>query len=73
MAMPKSVRIVDVGPRDGLQSEPGTVPTEVKVELIHQLANAGIPAVEAGAFVEQLTHSRQRALAVDESAQRLLQ
>ena len=51
MAMPKQVRIVDVGPRDGLQAEPGTVPTEAKVELIHRLANAGIPAVEAGAFV----------------------
>ena len=51
MAMPKQVRIVDVGPRDGLQAEPGTVPTEAKVALIHRLANAGIPAVEAGAFV----------------------
>ncbi|MFT5181258.1 MAG: hydroxymethylglutaryl-CoA lyase [Alphaproteobacteria bacterium] len=51
MAMPKQVRIVDVGPRDGLQAEPGMVPTEVKIELIHRLANAGIPAVEAGAFV----------------------
>ena len=51
MVMPNQVRIVDVGPRDGLQSEPGTVPTEVKVELIHRLADAGIPAVEAGAFV----------------------
>ncbi len=49
--MPKQVRIVDVGPRDGLQSEPQTVPVEVKVELIQRLANAGIPAVEAGAFV----------------------
>jgi len=51
MAMPKQVRIVDVGPRDGLQSEPGTVPTEAKVELIQRLADAGIPVVEAGAFV----------------------
>ena len=51
MAMPKKVRIVDVGPRDGLQAEPGRVPTEVKIELIHRLADAGIPAVEAGAFV----------------------
>jgi hydroxymethylglutaryl-CoA lyase len=51
MAMPKQVRIVDVGPRDGLQAEPGMVPTEVKIELIQRLADAGIPAVEAGAFV----------------------
>jgi isopropylmalate/homocitrate/citramalate synthase len=51
MTLPKQVRIVDVGPRDGLQAEPGMVPTEAKVELIHRLADAGIPAVEAGAFV----------------------
>ncbi len=51
MAMPRSVRIVDVGPRDGLQSEPGTVPAEIKIGLIHRLADAGIPAIEAGAFV----------------------
>jgi isopropylmalate/homocitrate/citramalate synthase len=51
MAMPRSVRIVDVGPRDGLQSELCTVPTDVKIELIQRLANAGIPAVEAGALV----------------------
>jgi hydroxymethylglutaryl-CoA lyase len=45
------VKIVEVGPRDGLQNEPGTVPTEVKVELIERLADAGLPAVEATAFV----------------------
>jgi hydroxymethylglutaryl-CoA lyase len=47
----KSVRIVEVGPRDGLQNEPGEVPTEVKLELIERLADAGLPAVEATAFV----------------------
>jgi hydroxymethylglutaryl-CoA lyase len=46
-----SVKIVEVGPRDGLQNERGTVPTEVKVELIERLAGAGLPAVEATAFV----------------------
>jgi hydroxymethylglutaryl-CoA lyase len=46
-----SARIVDVGPRDGLQNEPGEVPTEVKLELIERLANAGLSAVEATAFV----------------------
>jgi hydroxymethylglutaryl-CoA lyase len=46
-----SVRIVDVGPRDGLQNEPGEVPTEVKLELIERLADAGLSAVEATAFV----------------------
>ena len=46
-----SVRIVEVGPRDGLQNEKGEVPTAVKVELIERLADAGLPAVEATAFV----------------------
>ncbi len=46
-----SVRIVEVGPRDGLQNEPGSVPTEVKIELIERLADAGLSAVEATAFV----------------------
>jgi hydroxymethylglutaryl-CoA lyase len=47
----KHVKIVEVGPRDGLQNEPGEVPTAVKVELIERLADAGLPAVEATAFV----------------------
>ena len=46
-----AVRIVEVGPRDGLQNEKALVPTGVKVELIERLAAAGLPAVEAGAFV----------------------
>jgi hydroxymethylglutaryl-CoA lyase len=50
-AMPKKVRIVDVGPRDGLQNEKMEVPTQVKLELIARLADAGLPAVEATAFV----------------------
>ena len=45
------VKIVEVGPRDGLQNEPGELPTAVKVELIERLAEAGLPAVEATAFV----------------------
>src|ERR1041385_888596 len=45
------VKIVEVGPRDGLQNEPREVPTEVKLELIERLADAGLPAVEATAFV----------------------
>ncbi|MFN0316105.1 MAG: hydroxymethylglutaryl-CoA lyase [Burkholderiales bacterium] len=51
MDLPKKVRLVDVGPRDGLQNEPSVVPTEAKVELIHRLANAGLPSVEATSFV----------------------
>jgi hydroxymethylglutaryl-CoA lyase len=49
--MTTSVRLVEVGPRDGLQNEPHEVPTTVKVELIERLADAGLPAVEATAFV----------------------
>src|SRR5689334_14315099 len=45
------VRLVEVGPRDGLQNEKSEVPTAVKVELIERLADAGLPAVEATAFV----------------------
>ena len=49
--MTPSVRIVEVGPRDGLQNEPGEVATAVKVELIERLADAGLGTVEATAFV----------------------
>jgi hydroxymethylglutaryl-CoA lyase len=48
---PKHVRIVEVGPRDGLQNEPRAVPTEVKLELIEKLARARLKAIEATAFV----------------------
>jgi hydroxymethylglutaryl-CoA lyase len=48
---PDFVKIVEVGPRDGLQNEPGEVPTEVKLELIERLADAGVRSVEAPAFV----------------------
>jgi len=51
MALPQWVRIVEVGPRDGLQNEKQEVPTKVKLELIERLADAGLPAVEATAFV----------------------
>lgn len=45
------VRVQEVGARDGLQNEPQTVPADIKVDLIQRLARAGLPAVEAGAFV----------------------
>jgi hydroxymethylglutaryl-CoA lyase len=51
MTVASRVRIVEVGPRDGLQNEKGEVPTQVKLELIERLADAGLPAVEATAFV----------------------
>jgi len=48
---PSSVRLVEVGPRDGLQNEKVTVPTDVKVALIDRLTDAGFPAIEATSFV----------------------
>ena len=47
----RSVKIVEVGPRDGLQNEEKIVPTKNKVHLIRLLAEAGCPKVEATAFV----------------------
>lgn len=51
MKIPDAVRLVEVGPRDGLQNEKAEVPTAVKLELIERLADAGLPSVEATAFV----------------------
>ena len=50
-SLPHKVRIVEVGPRDGLQNEKGEVPTAIKLELIERLADAGLQAIEATAFV----------------------
>ncbi len=49
--LPARVRIHEVGPRDGLQNEPGVVPTEVKAEFVRRLAGAGLDTVEATSFV----------------------
>ncbi|AEP09222.1 hydroxymethylglutaryl-CoA lyase [Micavibrio aeruginosavorus] len=51
MAFPSRVKIVEVGPRDGLQNEKQTVPTDVKIELIRRLGDAGLSVIESGAFV----------------------
>lgn len=51
MGYPSSVKIVEVGPRDGLQNEPGNVPTATKVTFIEKLADCGLKMIEAGAFV----------------------
>ena len=51
MGFPKSVKMVEVGPRDGLQNESATVPTAAKVDLINRLSDAGLKVIEAGAFV----------------------
>lgn len=49
--LPSAVRIVEVGPRDGLQNESVRLSTETKIKLIESLANAGLREVESGAFV----------------------
>jgi len=51
MALPKKVRIFEVGPRDGLQNESAPVSTAEKIELIHRLQDAGVAIIEATAFV----------------------
>ena len=51
MNMPAKVKLVDVGPRDGLQNEKGQVPAEVKIELVHRLQDAGLKEIEVTSFV----------------------
>lgn len=51
MSLPAKVKIVEVGPRDGLQNEKQVVPTEIKIELINRLAEAGVRIIEATSFV----------------------
>ena len=49
--LPSRVKLVEVGPRDGLQNERETVALDAKVELVERLAAAGLPNVEAASFV----------------------
>ena len=51
MSYPSKVKLVDVGPRDGLQNEKQAVPTEVKVALVHMLQDAGLTEIEVTSFV----------------------
>jgi len=51
MTLPQAVRIVEVGPRDGLQNEPTSLAPIERIALIERLADAGLASVEAGAFV----------------------
>jgi hydroxymethylglutaryl-CoA lyase len=51
MSLPTHVRVVEVGPRDGLQNEAAPVPLATKVELIDRLSDTGLSVIEAGAFV----------------------
>ena len=51
MAYPTQVKIVDVGPRDGLQNEKQPVPAEIKIQLVHMLQDAGLTEIEVTSFV----------------------
>ncbi|AQT60358.1 hydroxymethylglutaryl-CoA lyase [Cellvibrio sp. PSBB023] len=51
MPLPPKVRIVEVGPRDGLQNEKIAIPTGIKIQLIENLVDAGLIYIEAGSFV----------------------
>ncbi|AYN19235.1 hydroxymethylglutaryl-CoA lyase [Alcaligenes aquatilis] len=51
MSYPSRVKIVEVGPRDGLQNEKEFIPTDIKVELVNRLSHAGFENVEAASFV----------------------
>ena len=51
MAIPQAVKLVEVGPRDGLQNESSPISTADKVKLIRGLVDAGVSYIEAGSFV----------------------
>lgn len=51
MTVPSKVKLVEVGPRDGLQNEKQAVPASVKIELVHRLQAAGLTAIEASSYV----------------------
>ena len=51
MNLPRRVKLIDVGPRDGLQNEKQPVPAAVKVELVHRLQDAGLNEIEVTSFV----------------------
>ena len=51
MAFPTTVKLVEVSPRDGLQNEANTVPTNIKIDFINQLSETGLTEIEATSFV----------------------
>jgi hydroxymethylglutaryl-CoA lyase len=51
MKLPSRVKLVDVGPRDGLQNEKEPVPAQVKIDLVHHLQDAGLKEIEVTSFV----------------------
>ena len=63
MALPKRVKIVEVGPRDGLQNEKGSGATDAKIELIDRLTEAGLPASKRPLRIAEVgaADGRQRA------------
>ena len=50
MSLPQRVKLVEVGPRDGLQNEKSLVPAAVKIELVHRLQAAGLKEIEVYAY-----------------------
>jgi hydroxymethylglutaryl-CoA lyase len=72
-ALPKKVKIVEVGPRDGLQNEKESVPAEVKIELVNRLTSAGFANIEAASFVSpkwvpQMATSKEVMAAIERRA-----
>lgn len=53
MSLPQRIRLVEVGPRDGLQNESTVVPVQIRARLIEMLAGAGLENIEAGSFVPE--------------------
>lgn len=51
MQFPKHVKVVEVGPRDGLQNEAVNVPANIKIDFINRLSDTGLAVIEAGSFV----------------------
>ena len=51
MSLPKHVKMVEVGPRDGLQNEKAEISVATRIELVDRLSASGLPVIEAGSFV----------------------
>ncbi|WP_010466721.1 hydroxymethylglutaryl-CoA lyase [Acidovorax radicis] len=51
MSIPSRVKLIDVGPRDGLQNEKSPVPADVKIALVHRLQDAGLKEIEVTSYV----------------------
>src|SRR5258708_172238 len=51
MQIPGEVKLVEVGPRDGLQNEAKTIPTDIKIDFINRLSETGLQVIEATSFV----------------------